>query len=94
MADEQTNDEISEVQQKVQDVMLRTDVPKIYANSFICGHGRADVVVLLESNNIPMAVVNLSHTTVKALARSLQDIVTQTEAKIGHELVVDDDEAQ
>ena len=94
MVDEQPNDETNTQQQYVEDLMLRGDVPKIYVNSFVCGLGRADVVLLLKNNNAPMAVVNLSHQTTKALARSLQNLVTQIEAEMGHELVVNDDEAQ
>ena len=83
MAEELSAEHIREAQEKLQVALSQPEVPKIYANSFVCGYGNADFVVVLERNNTPAVVLNLSHTLAKALAQSINASVSEIENGTG-----------
>lgn len=94
MAEEQPKDGRSEAELLFHKAMREPTVHKLYANSFSCGFAQSDVTVVLEWNDLPMAIVNLAPQTAKALARSLQEYVTRHEARSGQTPETNDDDAQ
>jgi hypothetical protein len=65
-------------------------LPRIYANGFATGLGSADVVLVLQLQGRPVAIVNLSYTLTKTLAEKLGELVTKFEQAIGQDLVTTD----
>ncbi len=51
------------------------DVPKIYFNGFVTGTTTADVVLILQNNGRPCAVLQSSHTNAKTLAIALTQLI-------------------
>jgi hypothetical protein len=70
---------------------LKADIPKIYANAFVCAMGVSDVTVILERNGRPEAVLNLSFTSTKTLSVKLAGVVAQLEEKSGQPVMITDD---
>jgi hypothetical protein len=58
---------------------LEANIPIIYANAFVCGLGTSDVIVGLERNGKPVAVLNLSYTSTKSFVVALSGIISQLE---------------
>lgn len=65
-------------------------LPRIYANGFSAGLGNADVVLVLQLQGKPIAVLNISYTLAKTLAQKIGGIVASFEQSIGQELVTTD----
>ena len=59
------------------------DVPKIYFNGFVTGTTTADVVLILQNNGHPCAVLQSSHTNAKTLALALNQLVQGVEERAG-----------
>jgi len=65
----------------------KAGVPTIYANGFENALGTGDVVMVLERNGEPAAIVNLSFTLAKSLSVSLARLISALEAKTGREIM-------
>ena len=87
MAEELSAEQIRDAQGKFQVALSQPEVPKIYANSFVCGYGNADFIVVLECNNTPAVVLNLSPTLAKALAQSITTSVSEIESGTGQRIL-------
>jgi len=66
---------------------FQSDVPKISFNSLITTLGTADVVVVLERNGQPVAVLNASYTVAKSLSVLLGNAIAQLEELSGHPIM-------
>ncbi|MCZ7595344.1 MAG: hypothetical protein M5U16_10870 [Hyphomicrobium sp.] len=66
---------------------LESDVPQIYANGFINALSNGDILTVLERNNKPVAVLNLSFTVAKTLGISLSQTVAQFEEATGRNML-------
>ena len=66
-------------------------VPKIYANGFVTAIGHGDVMILLQRNNQPSAVLNLSFSVAKTLALSLGKTIRDLETKTDEEIMTTSD---
>lgn len=65
-------------------------VAHIYANGFINAFGNADVVVLLQRNAQPVAVLNMSYTMAKSFAEKLTELIANFERQTEHDLMTTD----
>ncbi len=66
---------------------IASEVPQIYANGFVNSISSGDIVTVLERNGKPVALLNLSYTVAKTLARSLAQIFAQMEELTGREML-------
>ncbi len=66
-------------------------VPKIYFNGFQTALTNADVVLTAECNGEPVALVNMSFTTAKTLAKALVDTISMLEVKSDREMLTTHD---
>ena len=62
---------------------LDADVPNIYFNASVHSLSAADVMIILEKDGKPVAVLNTSWIQAKSLVRSLNDILQVLERKLG-----------
>ncbi len=67
------------------------NVPNIYLNGFQTALTSADVVLVAETNGEPVALLNLSFTTAKTLAKALADTIALLETKSGREMLTTHD---
>jgi hypothetical protein len=58
---------------------LNMDIPKLYANSLGIALGGADLALILQYQNQPIAVVNISLQTAKSMAKGIADAVEHYE---------------
>ena len=74
--------------QQVQNVLTKAlndpNVPKVYANGFVQGASLSDIFVLFQRGGVSTAVLNMSLTTAKALAKRLNSAIEDIESKLGH----------
>src|SRR5690606_21277628 len=70
---------------------LDSGVPRLYVNGFMNALTPGDVLTVLELNDQPAAVLNMSYTTAKTLAVSLGQIVAQLEHMTGREMLTTHD---
>lgn len=61
---------------------LNSPTPRIYANTFLASMTSGDVLILLESNGSPVAVLNLSLTVAKTLGAALSGTISTIEARM------------
>ncbi|WP_439555139.1 hypothetical protein [Dyadobacter sp.] len=76
---------------QIQKAVSSEEIPKIYANGFICARSNSDVMLVLQLNGQPSTVVNLSFTSAKTLAKNLQGIVDQIESLMGQQVMTIDE---
>ena len=62
-------------------ILASQDIPQLYANGFTNAFSNADVITVLERNNSPVAVLNMSYTTAKSLAYDLSRLIADFERK-------------
>jgi hypothetical protein len=62
-------------------------VPQFYINGFSINISNADVGLLMLLNNQPVGVLNLSFSTAKTLAKSLDTLIGNLERASGHEIM-------
>ena len=68
-------------------IIENEDVPKIYANSFACFQGNADMGIVLQQNGQPTAVINLSFTLAKTLAEKLNQMLLEFEDTTNNQIM-------
>ncbi|NUM54870.1 MAG: hypothetical protein HUU46_14585 [Candidatus Hydrogenedentes bacterium] len=66
-------------------------IPHIYANGFTNALGSGDIVVVLQRNGPPAAVLNLSFTAAKSLSQKLNELIANLEALTGNTIMTTDD---
>ena len=67
------------------------NVAKIYANAFSLGLSNADMQIVLQRLNRPVAIVSLSYTLAKTLHVRLGQLVAEFEATTGRKMLVTDE---
>jgi predicted ThiF/HesA family dinucleotide-utilizing enzyme len=65
--------------------------PEHYTNGCTLGLGSSDIVILLERNNDPVAIVNLSFTSAKSLAVGIGALIAQIEERAQREIMTSND---
>ncbi len=63
------------------------EVPKIYANSFLCALGSGDIAIVLKNGIRDEAVLNLSYSAAKTLSLNLQELIGYLEVKSKNEIM-------
>ena len=58
---------------------MESDVPRVYFNGFVNGMSTGDIVTILEKNDMPVAILNMSFTVAKTLSVSLGQIIARLE---------------
>lgn len=69
------------IKKRIEAALASQDIPHIYANGFVNATGNADIITVLERNNSPVAVLNMSYTPAKSLAQNLSQIIEGLEQK-------------
>lgn len=84
MADNQ--DRANTVQARI-DAAIQSDIPKINFNGIITSLGTGDVLVVLERNGQPVAVLNASYTIAKTLSVLLGNTIAKLEERSGYPIM-------
>ncbi len=84
---QQTQDQIAK---RVETALASQDIPHLYANGFLNALSNADITMVLERNNYPVAVLNMSYTTAKSLAHKLSQIIADFEKASNHTIMTSD----
>jgi len=66
---------------------LASEVPVVYFNGFACLLTTGDVAVVLERNNRPVGLLNMSFTTAKSLSIALGGTVSGLEARTDRDML-------
>lgn len=73
---------------RIQIAVGNPSVPLIYGNGFTIGVPTSgDLVMVLEANGRPVAVLNLTLSVAKTMAIALAGVVSQAEEKLGSEIL-------
>jgi hypothetical protein len=73
---------------------LEADCPKIYFNGFTTSVGAGDVVIALQCNGKPVAVLNASYTLAKTLSVFLANAIGKLEKATGNAIMTTEDIAK
>lgn len=63
----------------------------VYFNEFGIGIAKNDVVIMLQRNGKPQALLNASYITAKAFARALEEAIIGFEKKTNHTILTSDE---
>lgn len=63
------------------ETLFRSPIAKIYFNGFGMAMGTADVTLVLQVTNMPIAILNTPYEVAKALAESLTKAIQEVEQK-------------
>jgi len=75
----------------IDESMKNPEVPKIYANGFVAATGQGDIIVCLQQNGYPTAMLNLSFTLAKTLSLKLGETIKILEEKTGNTIMTSDE---
>lgn len=67
----------------ISEIYKDKDLLRIYFNGFLSTVTTGDMLVVLKQNDVPVAVLNLSHTVAKSLAQSIGTSIVGLEDAIG-----------
>lgn len=84
---------LEQLQKEVQTTIssaIDADIPKIYFNGVINNLSNTDVLIVLQRNQKPVAVLNASFSTIKGLAHLLGDLIAQLENITGEKIMTGD----
>ncbi len=70
---------------------LNEDIPNIHFNGFLNRIGTGDILIVLERNNKPVAILNASYTVAKTLAQKLGNLIANLEDATGNTIMTTDD---
>lgn len=82
------NLEESKFQDQTKETFNNPLIPKIYANSYLAGTSSSDAYIILQTNGMPTAVLNMSYTFAKSLQQTLGRMISEFEATTDHEIMV------
>lgn len=77
----------SPLKEKIAAALASQAIPHVYANGFINALGHADIMMVLERNNSPVAVLNMSYTAAKSFAQQLSQAIANLEQKSGQPIM-------
>jgi len=72
-------DNFKVLREQIDRAMADKEIPQIYFNGFIVSSGSADVTVVLQRNNRPVAILNTSYTVAKTLITNLGNLIANFE---------------
>ena len=71
----------------VKSILADKDIPNFYTNGFAVTLGLGDLICVLQRNEQPVAVMNISYTVAKTLALTLTRVIHDLEKKTKHEFM-------
>ena len=80
-------DELAAMQKMVQEAIASEQVVNLYGNGFVCLNSNADMIIIMQKNQRPIAVINLSYTTAKTLSEKLGQMVRDFEKTTGNTIM-------
>ena len=78
------------VAEKIRSALESQKIPHLYANGFTNALSSADIVIVLERQNEPVAVLNVSYTTAKSLAQKLSQLISNLEKASNQSIMTTD----
>lgn len=78
-------------EQRLSQAISNPDVPKLYFNGFTVAIGSGDIVLMLQRNGEPLAVLNASYTVAKTLGAKLGGSIAVLESSTGNNIMTVDD---
>ena len=78
------------VAEKIRNALASENIPHLYANGFTNALSNADIVIVLERQSDPVAVLNLSFTTAKSLAHKLSQLIENLEKASNQSIMTTD----
>jgi len=84
------DNQLAAMQKIMQEAIASEQVVNIYGNGFICLNTNADMLIIMQKNQKPVAVINLSYTTAKTLSEKLGQMVRDFEKKTGNTIMTID----
>lgn len=66
--------------------MMRTQMPRIYANGFGLAQSSSDITIFALHNNLPVGMVSMSYISAKSLLKDLTEAIGEIEAALGQSL--------
>lgn len=81
-------------EERIQEALASEVIPHLYANGFSNTMSNADVALVFEHNQKPIATINMSYTLTKSLASKLSRLITILEQGTEHEMLTTDDVAE
>lgn len=78
------------MQEALEEVRARGNVPHVYCNGFALGFTNADVHLILQLNGRPVQAVNVSYTLAKTLVERLSVVIRDFEQRAGQTLLTTD----
>ena len=76
--------QLAAMQKTIQEAIASEQAVNLYGNGFICINSNADILIIMQKNQKPVAVINLSYTTAKTLSEKLGQMVRDFEKKTGN----------
>ena len=70
---------------------MKSDVPRVYFNGFVNGMSTGDIITILEKNNTPVGILNMSFTVAKTLSVSLGQMIARLEETSGRPIMTTHD---
>ncbi len=80
-----------DLQERIQKALDNKEIPNIHFNGFVTSLGTGDVLIVLERNGRPIALLNTSYTTAKSLVEKLGGLITVLEQKTGNTIMTIDE---
>lgn len=72
------------IEERVARAINNSEIPQLYANSFVCARGFGDVFCVLEKNGNAQAILNMSYTVAKTLSLKLKALIKELETATGN----------
>ena|SRR3989339_213457 len=82
--------QLAVMQKTIQEAIASEQAVNLYGNGFICINSNADILIIMQKNQKPVAVINLSYTTAKTLSEKLGQMVRDFEKKTGNTIMTID----
>jgi hypothetical protein len=81
---------LENIKKLIAESVASDQIINIYGNGFICFNSNADMVVIMQKNQKPIAIINLSYTTAKTLSEKLGHMVRDFEKTTGNTIMTID----
>lgn len=82
------------VQRAIAEALENEELPRIYFNGFSTALGSADVLIVLNQQGKPVAILNASYTVAKTLAAKLGAVIATLEEISGNTIMTTDEIAR
>jgi len=82
---------VTELDTRIKAALNNKEIPNINFNGFVNQIGPGDILIILERNQQPVAVINTSFTVAKTLAQKLGGLIANLEDATGNTIMTTDD---